>query len=142
MDTSSGGSEAEFLPVQEITCANGFEGRNCEIPAFKKFCGSFPLVGGKCPYGKPERISHEISEYPGDFTKVVIHNPDFLEPIVADMDGWRLTIPGQMNRVDHEYYAENYPVEMKGLGWIDVEQNRLVYKLLDGHWQYDLRYRN
>lgn len=140
VDTSSTGGDSEFFITQRVECANGFEGQHCEIPVFKKFCGAYRVVDGSCPYGTPAKRMHRIVEFPGDFTKVKIYNKDFIEPIVAELDGWNLTIPAQRMQAKHNHFAGNPNLEVSGLGWIDLDQNRFVYKLNDGKWRYDLRY--
>ncbi len=139
--TEPGCEDVEAKGVNK--CAPGFEGEFCELPKARIFYGDYTQVGGECLEGEVQFAKHRIADYPGDFTKIKIWNSDLDQPLIADAlsDDWNFEIPVQRNSVTDVSTGVVEEVEVSGLGWVDVENNRLIYQLYHCMCRYELVYR-
>lgn len=129
--------------VAESKCAPGFEGEYCELPKARIFIGNYKQTGGKCLEGDAQFTQHRITDYPGDFTLIRIWNSGLDSPLVADahFDDWNFDIPAQKNTITDPVSGEVEEVEVSGLGWIDVVNNKLTYQLYHCMCRYEMDYR-
>ena len=131
------------VQVAQRECAPGLEGEYCELAKARIFIGDYQQIGGKCDHSAPQFTSHRITDYPADLTKITIFNGDLEKPLIADgrFEDWNFDIHPQMNVWTNPETGQTEEVEVSGLGWVDVGNNKLYYKLDHCNCRYELLYR-
>lgn len=119
-------------------CALGFEGENCNSREIDKFLGTYIRGRGYCDFSDLELGSHVISEHPWDHRSILIDDGVLDFPIHAEVDKWNFNIPLQRNSYTDSLANFHEEFDVVGEGWLDLDNQKLVYKLINSGCRYEL----